>query len=100
MTWTPWLRSLRPDPTAEISLEDAQALEISDGDGIELYTARGSISVKAHPSRRVQPGVVFFYHGYSQADVNALMSDQHVDPYSGFPAYNATRCGMRKKVEQ
>ena len=96
----PWLRSLRPDPTAEISLEDAHALEISDGDGIELYTARGSISVKAHPSRRVQPGVVFFYHGYSQADVNALMSDQHVDPYSGFPAYNATRCGMRKKVEQ
>ena len=56
--------------------------------------------MKAHPSRRVQPGVVFFYHGYSQADVNALMSDQHVDPYSGFPAYNATRCGMRKKVEQ
>lgn len=94
-----WLRSLRNEPAADISLEDAERLGIKEGDRIELYTPRGSITVCANPSCRIQKGVVFFYHGYSEADVNKLMDRNHVDPYSGFPAYNATRCGMRKKVE-
>ena len=77
----------------------AQALGLEAGDDMELYTPRGTIVVKAKPSHRVQKGVVFFYHGYSEADVNSLMDKDHVDPYSGFPAYNATRCGMRKKAQ-
>ena len=96
----PWVRSLRPDPMADISIEDAQALGLKEGDDIELFTERGTISVKVHPTHRVQKNVVFFYHGYSEADVNSLMSGTHVDPYSGFPAYNSTRCGMRKKVQR
>ena len=96
----PWVRSLRPDPMADISIEDAQALGLKEGDDIELFTERGTISVKAHPTHRVQKNVIFFYHGYSEADVNSLMSGTHVDPYSGFPAYNSTRCGMRKKVQR
>lgn len=95
-----WLRSLQPEPTAQISVEDAEALGLKAGDDMELFTERGTIRVKAKPSRRVQKGVVFFYHGYSEADVNSLMSRDHVDPYSGFPAYNATRCGMRKEAGQ
>lgn len=94
-----WLRAMQPEPTAQLSVEDAQALGLKAGDDMELYTPRGSITVKAKPSHRVQKGVVFFYHGYSEADVNALMDKDHVDPYSGFPAYNATRCGMRKKAK-
>ena len=96
----PWVRSLRPDPMADISIEDAQALGLKEGDDIELFTERETISVKVHPTHRVQKNVVFFYHGYSEADVNSLMSGTHVDPYSGFPAYNSTRCGMRKKVQR
>lgn len=95
----PWLRSLRPEPTADLSLEDAEALQIKEGDWMELYTERGSIFVKANPTSRAPRGVVFFYHGYSEADVNKLMSRTHVDPYSGFPAYNSTRCGMRKRED-
>lgn len=94
-----WLRHMRPDPAADISMEDAAALEIKEGDDIELFTERGIICVKANPTHRVQKGSVFFYHGYSEADANKLMSKDHVDPYSGFPAYNSTRCGMRKKEE-
>ena len=94
-----WLRSMQPEPTAQLSVEDAQALGLEAGDDMELYTPRGTIGVKAKPSHRVQKGVVFFYHGYSEADVNSLMDKDHVDPYSGFPAYNATRCGMRKKAQ-
>ena len=94
-----WARSLRPDPTAEMSVEDAAELGVKEGDDLELFTERGCICVKAKPTHKVPKSVVFFYHGYSEADVNSLMSGTHVDPYSGFPAYNATRCGMRKKVQ-
>ncbi len=93
----PWVRSLRPDPAADISAEDAKRLGVKEGDDIQLYTERGSICVKAHPSARIPKGVIFFYHGYSEADVNSLMSRKHVDPYSGFPAYNSTRCGVKKQ---
>lgn len=96
----PWVRSLRPDPAADISEEDAERLGVKNGDDLELYTERNCICVKAHVSRRIKPGVIFFYHGYSEADVNSLMSRNHVDPYSGFPAYNSTRCGARKKVQE
>ncbi len=94
-----WARSLRPDPTAELSVEDAAELGVKEGDDLELFTERGCICVKAKPTHKVPKSVVFFYHGYSEADVNSLMSGTHVDPYSGFPAYNSTRCGMRKKVQ-
>lgn len=94
------VRSIRPEPMADISLEDAERMGIKESDLIELYTERGSVCVKANPTARIPQGVVFFIHGYSEADVNSLMSGTHLDPYSGFPAYNSTRCGMRKKVEK
>ncbi len=95
-----WVRSLRPEPGAELSLEDADRLGIQDGDTIELYTQRGSICVKARPTSRVMPGTVFMYHGYKEANVNGLMDRNHLDPYSGFPAYRSTRCGIRKGGEK
>ena len=92
---------IKTDPMADISIEDVLALGLKEGDDIELFTERGTISVKAHPTHRVQKNVVFFYHGYSEADVNSLgCPGTHVDPHSGFPAYNSTRCGMRKKVQR
>lgn len=91
----PWLRSMRPDPMADISLEDAREHGLEAGQDMELYTKNGGIFVKANPTSRVPKGVVFFYHGYPEADVNRLLSREHVDPYSGFPAYNSTRCGIR-----
>lgn len=96
----PWLRSLRPEATAELNREDCAALGIAEGDDIELYSGSGCIRVKAHPSRLVQAGCVMMYHGYSEADVNSLIPAGHNDPYSGFPGYNRLRCGVRKAVEE
>ena len=93
----PWVRSLRPYPTADIAEEDAAKLGICDGDPIEIFTDRGSIHVKAHPTARVLPGMVHMYHGYREANVNGLLNGDHLDPYSGFPAYRSSRCGIRKE---
>ena len=87
----PWNRSLRPEPQADISYEDAQALGIFEGDTIELTSHRGSIQMKAHLTHKAEPGVICCYHGYSEADVNLLTDNDILDPYSGFPSYRETR---------
>lgn len=92
----PWVRSLRPHPTADISLEDGKRLGIREGDDMEIYTEKGSITVKAHPTARVLPGTVYMYHGYREANVNGLLDGNHLDPYCGFPSYRSARCGIRK----
>lgn len=92
----PWLRSLRPEPTADLSLEDAGELGISQDDWMEITTPTGSVRVKAHSSSKIQPGEVHLYHGYREANANDLVSEEHLDPYSGFPGYRANRCSVRK----
>ena len=94
----PWLRSLRPDPSADISVEDAQRLGIRKGNDIEIFTDTGCITVKANPTAVIPEGSVFFYHGYREANAEQLLSADDLDPYSGFPAYRSVRCGIRRKV--
>ena len=93
----PWLRSLRPQPTADLNDEDAAALGIRRGDTIELSTQIGAITVAANPTKTVKSGTVFLYHGYREADVNAIIPPGHNDPYSGFPGYRSVRCAVTKK---
>ena len=93
----PWLRSLRPEPMADLSPEDCSRLGIKKGDAISLSTEAGSITVLANPTRTVKPGTVFMYHGYSEADVNAIIPPNHNDPYSGFPGYRSVPCAVTKK---
>ena len=42
------------------------------------------------------PGVVLAQHGYTEANVNDLLGRNHVDPYSGFPAYKGMCCNIQK----
>ena len=92
-------RSLRPIPTAELNPEDAARLDVKEGGRIDIYTARGSITVHTHLTKTVPAGMVNMYHGYREADVNTLMDPDHLDPYSGFPGFRSTRCGVRKTEE-
>ena len=91
-----WARSLRPEPMADISPEDARQLGIAQGDTIELSSHRGAIRVKANLTAKAEPGVICFYHGYSEADANTLTDNEILDPYSGFPCYRETRVQVRR----
>ena len=93
----PWLRSLRPIPTADLNDEDAEEMGIQAGDSIILSTREGEITVAANLTRTVKKGTVFMYHGYSEADVNSIIPTGHNDPYSGFPGYRSVRCALTKK---
>ena len=97
---TPAARSLRPEPVADLSTEDAEALGIGPGDRIRLSTARGSVTVKANPTPVMPAGMVSLYHGYREADANSLLSWDHRDPYSGFPGYRCIRCRVEKEAAE
>jgi len=96
---TPAARSLRPEPLAEISLEDGEALGIRAGDRITVATSAGQISLKARPTATLPQGMVSLYHGYREADANSLLSWDHRDPCSGFPGYRCIRCRIEKEEQ-
>lgn len=92
----PWARSMRPDPMADINDEDAARLGISQGDDICIETIQDSVTVKANISSTVLKGTVHLYHGYEEANANALLPADWTDPYSGYPAYKSIGCNIRK----
>jgi anaerobic selenocysteine-containing dehydrogenase len=93
----PGLRSLRPRPQADIAIEDAEVLNILHGDEIEVSTPLGSITLMANPSAMIKKGTISIYHDYKEADVNTLISWNHLDPYSGFAGFKSIRCSMKRK---
>lgn len=95
----PWAKALRPEPMADISVEDAAALGLNQGDPIRIYSPCGEIFVKANPTEMVSPGQVYMFHGYPSADVSSLLSREHPDPYSGFPGYTSGICNIEKQAE-
>lgn len=93
---TPWARSLRKDPMADISPADAKRLGISYGDEICLFNEHGELRIKANPTEMVADGQVYLYHGYTEADASMLLSRTENDPYSGFPGLKCGKCNIRK----
>lgn len=96
---TPWLRSLRPDPTCEINRQDAACLGLKDGDSAILSSPYGEIRMKVKVTSKIKPGVILTVPGYSEANVNNLIGRDHLDPYSGFPGYKGMRCNICKSQE-
>ncbi|MDR3983219.1 MAG: molybdopterin-dependent oxidoreductase [Dysosmobacter sp.] len=96
---TPWLRSLRPDPTCEVHATDANRLGLHNGDTVEMSSPYGKIRMKVKITTKSQPGVLMALHGYTEANVNELIGRNHLDPYSGYPGFKGMRCNIRKIQE-
>ena len=84
-----WSQALHPEPVAELHPADGRKLSIADGESIELFTEQATITLKAKFTNKAQRGSIYVYHSYPQADVNSLLIVEHVDPYSGFPAFRS-----------
>ena len=93
----PWERHLLPDPSVEMSMEDAEEYGIELGDDVEVVTNIGSLTFKAIPTATVQKGEIYIYHGYRELDINSILDGTNLDPYSGFPAYRSAFCYIRRK---
>lgn len=86
----PWNRSLREEPMADLSIQDAEKLGVCQGDVIALIGNGQRVQVKANITYKAEPGVVYLYQDYPEADANLLTDSEQLDPYSGFPSFRET----------
>jgi anaerobic selenocysteine-containing dehydrogenase len=85
-------------PTLWVNPADAEVLNVQEGDQVVVENPRGKITVPAHLTPDVMPGVVYYPHGWGHNDryvprpipvpgenVNLLTDSKNLDPFSGIP---------------
>lgn len=90
------LRRHCPEPFAEINIQTAAALGISDGDRVVVESPRGSIELKANVSKDIHPRTVSIQHGWTEANAN-ILTDGGRDPISGYPSLRSILCRVTKR---
>ena len=91
------LRRKMPDPLVEINPADAVSRGIQSGEEVVISTLRASIKMQAQVTDTMLAGAVSMPHHWpGEANVNALIDDENLDPISGFPAFKSQLCQVRK----
>jgi len=86
------LNYLLGEETADISLADAQALGVEDGQKVKLRSRRGEVVVKAKVTEQVPKGMVWMAFHFREANANWLTNPVY-DPVSMTAEYKA--CAVR-----
>jgi sulfite reductase (NADPH) flavoprotein alpha-component len=94
------LNKLNPGPFVEIHPDDAERLQICDGDPVEIASRRGRAVLPAVVTDRVRPGNCFAPFHWNDVfgeylSINAVTSDA-VDPISRQPEYKACATSLTK----
>ncbi|MEZ9016979.1 formate dehydrogenase subunit alpha [Vibrio lentus] len=87
-------------PRAMISVYDAEALGISNGQMLKVSTRRGEIEIAAFVTKRMQKGVVFIPFHFVESPVNRLTTTA-TDPHAKIPEFKvaAVRIDPIRKPE-
>lgn len=93
----PWLANLEEYPLVEIHPEDANALDVQDGEKVIIKTPVGSMELTLSINSSCLKGAVNVYHGAGDKDINLLLDDGYLDPISGFPGFKSYCCRLEKK---
>ncbi|MEZ7822754.1 MAG: molybdopterin dinucleotide binding domain-containing protein, partial [Candidatus Nanopelagicales bacterium] len=70
-------------PTAQMHPLDAAALGRASGEMISVSSAAGELVIELAVSDTVSRGCICIPHGWSDFNVNVLVSVDHVDPLGG-----------------
>lgn len=88
---TPGLNNLA-GPMVMMSVEDAEALGIGNGETIQVASRRGVIQAPAFVTKRIGKGTVYIPFHYQEAAAN-ILTNPVVDPVAKIPEYKA--CAVR-----
>ena len=95
------LAKKRPEPTVMINTGDADRRGITNGDAVELRTARGRVEMRALVTDDIVAGAVDANMGgggpvgpdaWRKCNINELTDLENTDPISGFPVYKSLLC--------
>ncbi|MEN3047067.1 MAG: formate dehydrogenase subunit alpha [Candidatus Hydrothermales bacterium] len=91
------LESFVPKNYVEISREDAERLDIKDGELVRVISRRGIIEINAKVSDRPKKGVVFISFHFREANAN-ILTNPILDPVARIPELKV--CAVRiEKIE-
>ena len=96
----PWIRELDPYPHVDMTPGDASARSISEGDVVDVFNDRGSVTLKAHLTEALPDGVVNIDKGWQRSQFIAggyqeLTSD-YINPITTNASYFDTRVEVKK----
>ncbi|MBI4608946.1 MAG: formate dehydrogenase subunit alpha [Candidatus Rokubacteria bacterium] len=86
------LDQIRPEAFCEVHPEDLAGIGLQAGDYVTVSSRRGSITLRACPSRRVARGTLFIPFHFREAAANVLTNDQ-LDPFGKIPEFKY--CAVR-----
>jgi formate dehydrogenase major subunit len=86
------INDLLGEETADISIEDAKAKKIADGERISVKSRRGEVVVKARVTRQVPEGLVWMAFHFREGCANWLTNPVY-DPITQTAEYKA--CAVR-----
>ena len=96
---SPGLDALNPEGYVEISPEDAERLNVCEGDPLEIESRRGAVVAPARITAGVKPGVIFMPFHFADAPANALTSSKHLDPQAKIPGLKTTAVNVKHAGE-
>lgn len=88
---------LVPDAFVEINPADAHALQVSDGEKVQVTSRRGSITIKAKVTEKVPQGTVFIPFHFAEAAAN-ILTNPAVDPVAKIPEFKVCAVHITKIV--
>jgi predicted molibdopterin-dependent oxidoreductase YjgC len=80
------LHNEMPESVAEIHPEDAAALQVRDGDVLQISSRRGTIRSRVQVTKTIGKGVVFMPFHFVEASANVL-TNAALDPIAKIPEY-------------
>jgi len=82
-------------PEILVHPSDARASGVVDGALVEVSSETGRLRLAARVTDSIHPGAVSISHGWSDANVNLLISSRDLDPLTGMPRSSGTAVSLQ-----
>jgi len=82
-------------PEILVHPSDARAAGVVDGALVEVSSETGRLRLAARVTDSIHPGAVSISHGWSDANVNLLISSRDLDPLTGMPRSSGTAVSLQ-----
>jgi len=105
-----WRARKLPTNYVRMSTQDAERLQVSDGETVKVVTDTSTVSIPVKVSDDIYPGSVSIPHGFGMlhtneetgslkqigVNVNELIAAEHREPFTGIPLHKHIRCRIQK----